>query len=99
MGTCSGKKLSGSLVGGRTGGTFTGKLSAAAVIIKLDFPVPRSPATTIRTVVRPPVFTAPAGAFVIETAKAKAKSKTLITQTNYKSHQCGQNGVLELKNK
>lgn len=48
-GTRSGNISSGNLVGGNTGGTFAGKASAAAVIIKLDLPVPRSPATTIRT--------------------------------------------------
>lgn len=65
VGTRSGQKSSGSLVGGNTGGTFTGKLSAAAVTIKLDFPVPRSPAITIRTPLLPPDCTLPAGALAI----------------------------------
>lgn len=68
MGTRSGKKSSGSLVGGNTGGTFAAKFSAAAVTIKLDFPVPLSPATTIRTPVRPNGFVGPAEAFAIEEA-------------------------------
>lgn len=38
-----------SLVGGRTGGTLGRNLSAAAVSIKLDLPVPGSPTTTTRT--------------------------------------------------
>ena len=50
-GTRSGNISSGNLVGGRVGGTLVGKASAAAVTIRLDFPVPRSPATTIRTAV------------------------------------------------
>lgn len=41
-------------MGGKTGGTLDGNVSAAAVTIKLDFPVARSPATTIRTPVLPP---------------------------------------------
>lgn len=49
IGTFSGYISSGNLVGGNTGGTLVGKVSAAAVTIKLDFPVPRSPATTMRT--------------------------------------------------
>jgi hypothetical protein len=53
-GTRSVKKSAGRRVGGRTGGTFSGNDSAAAAAIRLDFPVPRSPATTTRTLVRPP---------------------------------------------
>lgn len=39
-------------MGGRTGGTFTGKDSEAAAAIRLDFPVARSPTTTTRTLLR-----------------------------------------------
>lgn len=59
-GTKSGKKSAGSRVGGSTGGTFSGNDSEAAVTIKLDFPVPRSPATTTRTPDRPPEVEYPA---------------------------------------
>lgn len=45
----------GKVVGGKTGGTLAGKVSAAAVTIKLDFPVPLSPATTIRTALELPL--------------------------------------------
>lgn len=48
-GTPSGKNSKGNLVSGRTGGTLGGKESVAAATIKLDFPVPLSPTTTIRT--------------------------------------------------
>jgi len=47
MGTRSGNMSSGNRDGGNTGGTFVGKVSDTAVTIKLVFPVPRSPATTI----------------------------------------------------
>lgn len=39
-------------MGGRTGGTSGRKVSAAAAAMRLDFPVPRSPTTAIRTPVR-----------------------------------------------
>lgn len=65
MGTRSGQKSSGSLVGGNTGGTLAGKVSAAAVTIKLDFPVPFSPHTTILTPVLPPGPEFAADAFAI----------------------------------
>lgn len=55
-GTLSGNISSGSLVGGRTGGTLVVKVSAAAVTIKVDLPVLASPATTRRT---PPVLLPP----------------------------------------
>ena len=59
-GTRSGYKSTGSLVGGSTGGTLVGKFSAAAVTIKLDFPVFASPATTILTPFpAPPAAVAP----------------------------------------
>jgi len=48
MGTRSGNMSSGKRDGGNTGGTFVGKVSDTAVTIKLDLPVPRSPAMTIR---------------------------------------------------
>lgn len=48
MGTRSGNISSGRRDGGKTGGTLVGKVSETAVTIKLDFPVARSPATTIR---------------------------------------------------
>lgn len=76
MGTRSGKKSSGSLVGGNTGGTFAGKFSAATVTIKLDLPLPRSPATTIRTPVLPYGFVFPAEAFAIEKSSKNAKLQT-----------------------
>lgn len=75
MGTRSGYRSSGNLVGGNTGGEVTGKFSAAAVIIRLDFPVPWSPATTIRTPVRPCGLTVPAEAFAINDATKNLKSK------------------------
>ena len=59
-GTKSGKKSAGRRVGESTGGTFSGNDSVAAVTIKLDFPVPRSPATTTRTPLRPPELKFPA---------------------------------------
>ena len=71
MGTRSGQKSSGNLVGGNTGATLAGKFSAAAVTIKLDFPVPRSPATTIRTPVRFPEFVAPAEALAIRPSRKR----------------------------
>lgn len=49
MGTRSGYISSGKRVGGNTGGACVGKVSEAAVTIKLDFPVPLSPTTTMRT--------------------------------------------------
>jgi hypothetical protein len=78
MGTRSGKKSSGSLVGGNTGGTFVGKFSAAAVTTRLDFPVPRSPATTILTPDLAYGFVAPAEAFAIVDAAKQNPKKTLI---------------------
>lgn len=39
-------------MGGRTGGTSGRKDSAAAAAMRLDLPVPRSPMTAIRTLVR-----------------------------------------------
>lgn len=51
--TLSGKKSAGKLVGGSTGGTASGNDSDAMAAIRLDFPVPRSPATTTRTPLRP----------------------------------------------
>ena len=45
-------------MGGSTEGTLSGNDSVAAAAIKLDFPVPRSPATTIRTLGRTPVLAA-----------------------------------------
>lgn len=48
MGIPSGKNCKGSLVSGRTGGTLSGKELVAVAVIKLDFPVPLSPITTIR---------------------------------------------------
>lgn len=48
----SGKKSAGRRVGGRTRGTFSGKDSEAAEAMRLDLPVPRSPATTTRTTER-----------------------------------------------
>jgi hypothetical protein len=68
MGTRSGKISLGSLVGGNTGGTFFGNFSAAAVAIRLDFPVPLSPATTIRNPVLRYGFGVSAIAFAIEDA-------------------------------
>ena len=53
-GTRSGKKSAGRRVGGRTGETFSGKDSEAAAAIRLDLPVPWSPAMTTRTLVRVP---------------------------------------------
>lgn len=76
IGTRSGYRSSGSLVGGNTGGTFTGKFSAAAVIMRLDFPVPWSPATTIRTPVRPCGLTVPAEALAMDTASATRNLKS-----------------------
>ena len=76
-GTRSGYISSGNLVGGNKGGTLIGKVSAAAVTIKLDFPVPRSPETTIRTPRTPPELpfaAAPPPPPAIHTAR---KSKTL----------------------
>lgn len=49
IGTRSGNMSEGRRVGGRTGGTFSGNISAATVTIRLDFPVPRSPMTAMRT--------------------------------------------------
>jgi hypothetical protein len=83
MGTSWGNKLSGSLVGGNTGGTFVMKFLAAAVAIRLDFPVPRSPATTIRTPVLVYRFVAPAEAFAIEDA-AKQNPKNPNCKTSRK---------------
>ena len=54
IGTRSGKKSAGRRVGGSTGDRFSGKDSVAAAAIKLDFPVPRSPTTTILMPVFPP---------------------------------------------
>lgn len=48
-GILSGKNSIGNLVSGKTGGALGGKQSVAAATIKLDFPVPLSPTTTIRT--------------------------------------------------
>jgi hypothetical protein len=76
MGTRSGKISSGSLVRGNTGGIFFGMFLDAAATIRLDFPVPWSPVTTIRTPVLVYGFVAPAGAFPIEdAAAAKKKAK------------------------
>lgn len=46
--TRSGNISSGRREGGKTGETLVGKFSETAVRIKLDLPVPWSPATTIR---------------------------------------------------
>lgn len=54
IGTRSGKKSIGRRVGGRTGGTFSGKASLATEATKLDLPVPWSPAMTTRTPLRTP---------------------------------------------
>lgn len=59
-------------MGGSTEGTLSGNDSVAAAAIKLDFPVPRSPATTIRTLVRTPVFAA------IGTARNREESEKLV---------------------
>lgn len=40
------------MVGGKTGATLGRKFSVEAVLMRLDLPVPWSPATTIRTPVR-----------------------------------------------
>lgn len=40
-------------------GTFSGKDSVATDTIRLDFPVPWSPITATRTLVRPPKLTPP----------------------------------------
>lgn len=69
-GTKSGKKSVGRRVGESTGGTFSGNDSVAAATIKLDFPVPRSPATTTRTPVRPPELKFPAKPLDIGTERA-----------------------------
>lgn len=72
----------GKLVGGNTGGTLAGKESAAAVTIKLDFPVPLSPATTMRTRLKPPIPPPPA----IKTANTNTKTAfTLVRKTLIKS--------------
>lgn len=48
-------------MGGRTGGTSGRKDSAAAAAMRLDLPVPRSPMTAIRTLVRVPEVAPPPG--------------------------------------
>lgn len=58
IGTRSGNMSEGRRVGGRTGGTFSGKISEATVTIRLDFPVPGSPTTTMRTLQGRPGFAA-----------------------------------------
>ena len=86
-GTEPGKKASGSLVGGNTLRTFVGKLLPNAVPMRLDFPVPLSPATTILI----PGFVSPAEAFTIEDAAKQSKTpKTVI-----KKH--GANAMAERK--
>jgi hypothetical protein len=74
IGTQLGKISSGSLVGGNTGGTFFMNFLAAAVAIRLDFPVPRSPATTIRTPVLVYGFVPLAETFAIEDSAKKSKT-------------------------
>lgn len=49
-------------MGGSTGGTVSGNESDAIAAIRLDLPVPRSPATTTRTPLRSVLV------FVIDTA-------------------------------
>lgn len=41
-------------MGGRTRGTLSGNVSEATAEIRLDFPVPLSPATATRRLLRPP---------------------------------------------
>lgn len=53
-GTRSLYKSAGRRVGGSTGGAFRSKASVATAEIKVDLPVPRSPAMTTRTPVRFP---------------------------------------------
>lgn len=51
-GTLSGDMLLGRMVGVNTGGTSLTEFPAAKVAIRLDLPVPLSPATTMRIPVR-----------------------------------------------
>lgn len=54
IGIYSGYASAGRVVGGRTRGTLSGKVSEATAEIRLDFPVPLSPATATRRLLRPP---------------------------------------------